>query len=222
MTIDAGPGSQAYSDAAATAANETCRKVTYLQLFEERLTRLRPFTESRSITEGEAGSKTVALYPGKFTAVVLFRNNQGEYEILLGKKSESGYQETDHVEIVDEFEKSVAYPNSYVFGGFLLVTADGKRHLMFQQTMAGKRRNAKELKVPLQKYDISTVLSEDANDDDISDWSRSVSEAEATVNEYRELFLDLIDSSTSIQIAQKLGLTGEQFLRFRLIGMLPE
>jgi hypothetical protein len=220
MVKDATPGNKAYSDAVAAAAGGSEKSViSYLQFFEARLARLEPFMTDQLDQPANKDARQIALTPEKFSAVILLRSDSGDYDILMGSRTKSGYGQTDHAEIADNFHLSAAYASWEIFGGFIMTTADGKRHLNFTPSQLGELKNPEQLTTSVKKYGISTLFSDRVGDDKSILLAENLPDG-VTVEDYRKLIIELIGGHTRIQIAQKLGLTGPDYHRFRLTGML--
>jgi hypothetical protein len=220
MKIDDKPENQEYLDAVTAAALGEIKEIPYLQFFEARLARLEPFIAGQVEQHASKNARQLALTPEKFSAVLLLRSDSGNFDILMGSRTKSGYGQTDHQEIASNYDLDDAYYGWDVFGGFIMTTADGKRHLNFSPPKSGKLENPKQLIVSAKRYGISTLFSERASDDKTILLAENLPDG-VTIEDYRKLLILIIGGQTKIQIAQKLGLTGADFHRFNLTGILP-
>lgn len=224
MTIDTKPGNQAFSDAMTEASlSERNGRASYVQQFEKRLGRMRLLPESLRAESFTADDPKI--FPKKFASAVLWaRFNIGDFDLLLGHKTESEYRQKDHNVIRKEYGLEDGFDT---WSGFLITGEEGEKEVRF----LGLSKEALDkvlqfgsdvvLKT-LKDYGISAIIVAGENDNLVP-----TSEAErhlglVTGGYVQALMEKVVDNGWLSQLAETYGWTNTELLRFRLSGEYPE
>jgi len=207
--------------------NRRDERPNYLGLFEERLEKLAPLPEHRTIEIAEKfGLDKIGLYPVKFVACVLYAPpRNADLEILVPDVVEyERYKQKDHIRILREF--GVPWSTDSTWVGFVLCTSNEQRYLLTSRLWIVKENpkiGEEQAKLCFDRYRIKAGFNLDPPEPFENFYTLDPSEDYGIYEgSFTELVDELIKDDLFLQIAKTYGLTNTEYLRFSLTGELPE
>lgn len=127
--------------------------------FEERVGKLESLSDSRlKALASSFDIQTINLYPEKFTPAILWRVGEN-FEILLSSRTESGYKQMEHVDIISN-EYGLSWDSKNQFLSFLVIS-NNERFLISINLEYLDKQGQNNLIEALVKYKIKAAFSVD-------------------------------------------------------------
>jgi hypothetical protein len=207
--------------------NPEKEKPNYLQIFNERLDKLTPLPEQKTL---EVANKfkldELGLYPTKIIPAILYTSlDGGDFQVLLPNVEKyEHYRLEDHTRTLDEF--GLAFQEDSTYSGFIVVDTRNNKYLLINYLQATKfvEDGTARVKDCLSRYGITAGFSLGLDPDNDTGYILDNSHRNSLVPEGVDLVdvvQELLGNDVVLQLAKVYGLTYTEYLRFKLTGNLP-
>lgn len=186
----------------------------FITNFEQKMASLDPYGDEKKFATIYFGTDAVKLIPDKLVAAIVHYFNDGRFEILLAKKQASGYSLGDHDQILEEF--NLPHRSDGNFWSILFEAAE-TRYVISGGVFS---RNNTHIIDTLLKYKINKLYSIDLKRGSYVLNPRS--ETTISIDNCVNAADILISDDWKAGIAQKYGWTNSEWLRFKMVGEVPE